>query len=194
MLERVTADFVVDSDMKGREHAAERASTQAGVLLIFALSLSLVGCGKPAADGGGERAPAPSPKPRLIEGPNGAADVTPFITRVLAEANADRAPLLVYVGASWCEPCRHFHDALARGELDRALPGVRFVAFDLDASKPALLRAGYISQLIPLFTFPNPDGSASDRHIEGSIKGPSSVGQNLLPRLRELLAATVTKP
>ncbi|HEX4351693.1 MAG TPA: thioredoxin family protein [Polyangiales bacterium] len=180
--------------MKGREHAAECASTQAGIGLLVALLLSLLGCGHPAADGGSANRPVAPPKPRLIDGPTGAADVTPFIAQALAEANAEHAPLLVYVGASWCEPCQHFHDALTRGELDRSLPGVRFVAFDLDASKPALMRAGYISKLIPLFTFPNLDGTASDRHIEGSIKGPTAVGQNLLPRLRELLASPVTKP
>ena len=55
--------------------------------------------------------------------------------------------------------------------------------------RDALQRAGYISTLIPLFAFPNPDGTASERRIEGSIKGPDAVAQNLLPRLKALLAA-----
>jgi thiol-disulfide isomerase/thioredoxin len=127
-------------------------------------------------------------RPELIRAPAGLADVTPFIAAEVARAHANTRRLLVYVGASWCEPCRRFHDALSAGELDRPLSGWRFIEFDHDADHVALERAGYTSQLIPLFTLPKPDGSASDRHIEGSIKGPAAVAQNLLPRLRELIA------
>jgi thiol-disulfide isomerase/thioredoxin len=92
------------------------------------------------------------------------------------------------VGASWCEPCRRFHDALASGQLDTELRGVRFLEFDSDQAKEALARAGYQSKLIPLFAVPRADGTASEQRIEGSIKGESAVTSNLLPRLRDMLA------
>jgi hypothetical protein len=95
----------------------------------------------------------------------------------------------VYVGATWCEPCRRFHDALRAGELDGQLSGVRFLEYDSDVDRAALSGAGYVSKLIPLFNVPKPDGTASERRIEGSIKGPTAVRDNLLPRLKALLEA-----
>ena len=94
--------------------------------------------------------------------------------------------LVVYVGASWCEPCRRFHDAAVAGQLDTVFPGVRMLAFDADRDAQALAHAGYTSNLIPLFALPNPDGTASDRRIEGSIKGEGAVGQ-IVPRLQQML-------
>jgi thiol-disulfide isomerase/thioredoxin len=164
---------------KRSQDAVQRAVRQA----VARVCLALVSAGCSAAP-----APTAPARPDLIPAPAGAADVTPFIAGEVARARASTRRVLVYVGASWCEPCRRFHDALSAGELDRPLAGWRFVEFDYDADHVALERAGYTSQLIPLFTLPKPDGSASDRHIEGSIKGPAAVAQNLLPRLRELIA------
>ena len=39
----------------------------------------------------------------------------------------------------------------------------------------------------------NPDGKASGRHIEGSTKGPAAVNDDLVPRLKELLADAKVK-
>jgi thiol:disulfide interchange protein len=149
-------------------------------LSAFALALAAISCSASQ--------PAPQPPPQLIAGPNQASDLAPAIARERAAAEAQHARLLVYVGASWCEPCRRFHDALASGQLDATLRGVRFLEFDHDQAKEALARAGYQSQLIPLFALPRADGSASEQRIEGSIKGDSAVSANLLPRLRDLLA------
>jgi thiol-disulfide isomerase/thioredoxin len=141
-----------------------------------------VACSVPAAPSGRTR-------PELIHAPVGLTDVTPFVAGEYARAAERQARLLVYVGAPWCEPCRRFHDALSAGELDRTLAGLSVVEFDYDTDHVALEKAGYVSKLIPLFTLSKSDGSASDRQIEGSIKGPSAVAQDLLPRLRALLAA-----
>jgi thiol-disulfide isomerase/thioredoxin len=126
-------------------------------------------------------------RPQLLRAPAEPQAVAPLIAAELAKARAEHATLLVYVGATWCEPCRRFHDALTAGELDTALPDLRFLEFDYDKSHDALARAGYVSQLIPLFAIPNDDGTASERRIEGSIKGPAAVAQNLVPRLLALL-------
>ena len=93
---------------------------------------------------------------------------------------------LVYVGAKWCEPCRNFHRAAAAGELDKALPDVTMIEFDLDDDKTRLEVAGYASTYIPLFALPSSDGKASGKQIEGAVKGAGSVG-DLVPRLRALL-------
>lgn len=103
----------------------------------------------------------------------------------LVRAQPTDERLVVYVGASWCEPCTRFHDAAARGELDTQLGGTRFLIFDRDRDAQALDAAGYRSSYIPLFALANPDGTRA-KAIEGGIKGDGAVGQ-LVPRLRALL-------
>jgi thiol-disulfide isomerase/thioredoxin len=128
-----------------------------------------------------------STKPELVRGPSAGKDVAAFVASELTRANSQHKRVLVYVGATWCEPCRRFHDALTAGELDKQLQQVRVIEFDADADRHALQTAGYQSKLIPLFNLPLANGRASDRKIEGSIKGPEAVEQNLIPRLHDLL-------
>ncbi len=126
--------------------------------------------------------PVAQGKPRLVPG---ALPVAPFVAeQLLADPSAHT---IVYVGASWCEPCQRFHRALQNGELDAALPGTRFIDYDYDLANAALEADGYHSQLIPLFALPTSDGKSSGRTIEGSIKGDGAV-DNIMPRLRQLLA------
>lgn len=124
---------------------------------------------------------APS-KPELVPG---ATPVAPFVAETMASASAGKT--VVYVGASWCEPCQLFHAALQSGALDAQLKGVRFIEYDLDRNKADLAEAGYVSRLIPLFAIPEPDGRCSDRKLEGSIKGETAVATNIMPRLTALL-------
>ena len=113
-------------------------------------------------------------------------DLTSIVRAELARARTDNRTLIVYVGAAWCEPCGRFHAAAARGALDTSFPTLRILGFDRDRDEARLSAAGYSSRLIPLFALPNPDGRASGRSIDGSIKGPGAV-DDLTPRLRELL-------
>jgi thiol-disulfide isomerase/thioredoxin len=113
--------------------------------------------------------------------------VAGFVAEQVAQQRELGSRVLVYVGAAWCEPCKYFHAALASGQLNAALAGVHVIEFDLDKSRDALRDAGYASKLIPLFVLPETDGRASQRRIEGSIKGPEAVSTNLLPRLAALL-------
>jgi thiol-disulfide isomerase/thioredoxin len=83
--------------------------------------------------------------------------------------------VLVYVGASWCEPCQRFHEAVVQGRLDGSLPNITFVEFDLERDRDRLAAAGYTSQYVPLFAVPAADGRATDRRVEGAIKGDGAV-------------------
>ena len=122
-----------------------------------------------------------------IKAPPG-EDAASVVKRELARAHADKKTLLVYVGATWCEPCTRFHDAAVRGELDGVFPNVRLVEFDLDVDAERLARAGYASKMIPLFAIPTENGKGSGKQIEGSIKGEGAV-TNLKNRLKPLLDA-----
>jgi thiol-disulfide isomerase/thioredoxin len=95
--------------------------------------------------------------------------------------------LLLYVGASWCEPCQRFHQAVERGELDIEFPTLTLLEFDADRDLPRLRDAGYASEFIPLFARPGDDGRASARQFSGSIKGDGAVA-NIVPKLKSLLS------
>jgi len=114
--------------------------------------------------------------------------VEPVIQEQLELASAAGERALVYVGAPWCEPCERFRAAVTRGELDDVLAGTRLLEFDADQYKDALHRAGYAYDLIPVIAIPASDGRSSGRLLSGSIKGPTAVENDLVPRLRTLLA------
>lgn len=136
------------------------------------------------------KAPAPAGPPgkvQLIEGPH-AGDLAAAVAAQAAQSARAQRALLVYVGATWCEPCRRFHDAAEKGQLDAAFPRLDLLTFDTDVDAERLELAGYRSHLIPLFAVPAADGRASGRQIEGSVKGDDAV-PNITPRLQGLLTA-----
>ena len=120
----------------------------------------------------------------LVEAP-ALADVTGYVAAQVARGDAR---VVVYVGASWCEPCQRFHAAAVAHQLDAAFAGLRLVMFDADRDGRALEAAGYRSTLIPLFALPAPDGRASGQQFEGSIKGDGAVAE-ILPHLRGLVGS-----
>ena len=127
-----------------------------------------------------------------VEGPHirfvaaGEGEVSALVERFARNARAQGRVPLVYVGATWCEPCRYFHEAAERGALDAEFPAMALLEFDQDRDGERLALAGYTSRMIPLFVVPSEDGSASERRIEGSIHGPGSPAQ-IAPRLRAIL-------
>jgi thiol-disulfide isomerase/thioredoxin len=104
----------------------------------------------------------------------------------MRKAALEQRQLIVYVGAQWCKPCIRFHKAALAGKLDRDFPTLRLLEFDLDRDAARLKAAGYQSSLVPLFTLPRADGRASERFIQGSIKGDGAVA-NIAARLKKLL-------
>jgi hypothetical protein len=136
---------------------------------------------------GASAARAGPSSPRFIPAPSELGAVEPFIQEQVELGVAAGERTLVYVGATWCEPCQRFHAAVQRGELGDVLARTRLVEFDADHHNAALHRAGYAYELIPVIALPNPDGRSSGRLLSGSIKGPTAVTDNLLPRLRALL-------
>ena len=125
-------------------------------------------------------------KPLRIAVPFDVTDGRAFVTARLQE-NAGR-PVILYVGATWCEPCKRFHDALESGALDRELEGAVFLEFDLD-QHGALLSAANLaceSKLVPLFARADPDGRCSARRTEGGVKGEAAL-PSIVPRVKKLL-------
>lgn len=113
--------------------------------------------------------------------------VAAYVQTELARAKRDGRQVLVYVGATWCEPCQRFHNAAKAGELDNDFSGLRLLEFDLDRDRDRLAVDGYRSEMIPLLALPGPDGKGNGRGMQGSIKGEGAVAQ-MRPRLQQLLA------
>ncbi len=128
--------------------------------------------------------------PSFFRYPGKSGAIEPWVQEQVEVADAAHLRVLVYVGASWCEPCRHFHEAVERGELNGTLNGLRFLEFDQDRDASALKVAGYVYQYIPVLALPDPDGRNHGHMISGSIKGPEAVKRNLVPRLQALLAGS----
>ncbi|HEY8042578.1 MAG TPA: thioredoxin family protein [Polyangiaceae bacterium] len=138
-------------------------------------------------DPGARAAPAaPAGKMRVTPAP-ATGDVQDLVRDALARATTERRRVVVYVGATWCEPCKRFHHAAEAGELDATFPDVTLLEFDLDRDNERLALAGYVSRLIPLFALPATDGRASGQQVEGGIKGDGAVAY-MAPRLKSLLA------
>lgn len=157
------------------------------LLLLFAT----IACARSEQSKQSARATSTAARPRALrphfnEAPITVSNVQPYLQEQISDAKLQHERVLVYVGASWCEPCQRFHHAVEQGELDELLPNTRFVEFDADVHTRALNEAGYSFSMIPLIAMPGPDGRASGRQLSGSIKGPDAVRRDLVPRLRAL--------
>jgi thiol-disulfide isomerase/thioredoxin len=153
------------------------------VLVVVAVGLAVMGCGTPTPSGKGGGAAG---KGVQIAAAAHEGEAAAVVAGELQKAKREGRQLLVYVGATWCEPCRRFHQAAAEHKLDADFPTLRLLEFDSDRDGERLAVAGYVSQLIPLFARPRDDGRASGRQIEGSVKGDGAVVE-IVPRLRSLL-------
>jgi thiol-disulfide isomerase/thioredoxin len=123
----------------------------------------------------------------LVPAPvSGAAEAV--VRDAVARAGADGRRVVVYAGATWCEPCQAFHHALESGEVASRFPDIDFLAFDVDRDRDRLLAAGYRWTLIPMFALPNADGRFSgEAVVQGGVRGEPSV-PSISGRLDKMLA------
>lgn len=155
-------------------------------VLALCLAVALAACeNDPPAKKEPPAPPPPSGKVEIVTAPAG-EEPTALIKREDERATHDGKTLLVYVGATWCEPCQRFHKAAEAGKLDATFPKLRLLEFDRDRDEARLEAAGCISRLIPLFARPDAEGRCSGRRMEGSIKGEGAVAE-ITPRLAALL-------
>ena len=153
---------------------------------LIGLSLSALSACEGAPVPSEHKSPPPvTGKLRTIAAPPN-EPLSTLVPREAARERSEGRTLLIYVGASWCEPCQRFHAAAASGQLDATFPKLTLLEFDRDRDEARLGDAGCLSQYIPLFSVPDASGLCSARQIEGSIKGDGAVAQ-IAPRLLEIL-------
>jgi thiol-disulfide isomerase/thioredoxin len=78
------------------------------------------------------------------------------------KAKGEGRVLVVYAGATWCEPCKRFKEEVHTGHLDDKLPRVTILAFDADRDTDRLAAAGYRFSFIPFVALPGADGHPTD--------------------------------
>jgi thiol-disulfide isomerase/thioredoxin len=177
--------------------SVNRASVPGLTLMLILGLLGGLGCSRHEDAPPSQASNAPSAKPSsggaplvLAQGVRfvkpGPGDVALIVRSESAVAEQDGRKLIVYVGATWCEPCQRFHKAAQQGELDAEFPNLNILELDADDDHERAAAAGYRSRLIPLFVRPGPDGRATARRFEGGVKGDGAVAQ-LAPRLKTLL-------
>ena len=128
----------------------------------------------------------PQGKARFITAAAEPERVDLLVTQTRQASSAEHRTLLVYAGATWCEPCRHFHEAVEAGKLDAEFGTLDFLAFDVDRDNERLAFANYNTGMIPLLAVPDEHGRGNERFMSGSIKGDGAVAE-MTPRLKALL-------
>lgn len=98
------------------------------------------------------------------------SDAISLIRTERLKAKAAGRVLVVYVSATWCEPCKRFKEELRSGRLDARLAKVTLLAFDADADIDRLGAAGYTFRFVPFVALPGADGRAADT-VEATGKG-----------------------
>jgi len=79
------------------------------------------------------------------------------------EAKAEGRTLVVFVSATWCEPCKRFKAEIASGRLDARLGKTTLLAFDADRDGDRLGAAGYTFRFVPFVALPAANGSPAER-------------------------------
>ncbi len=125
--------------------------------------------------------------PRFVAAP-ATGSLPDAVTQAMSAASAEGRLVVVYVGATWCEPCQRFHQAVEHGDLANVAPLAKttLLEFDLDRDRDRLVAGGYQSKYIPLFALPGLDGRGTGKQVEGGIKGDGAVAY-MVPRLASLL-------
>lgn len=155
-----------------------KLSRRAGSGARLLATVLLLGCQRPSRV-------AQTAGPELLDAAGGSADEV--VRRAQHEAVRDGRQLLVYISASWCEPCERFQKAIRSGQLNAYFPRLRLLKFDQDRDTERLRVAGYDGQYIPRFVIPGPDGRGTTHRIEGGTKAEDTVMTSIGPRLQRML-------
>jgi thiol-disulfide isomerase/thioredoxin len=116
-------------------------------------------------------ASATAGKLRVIK-PPADAEIASFLRTERLRAKADGRVLVVYAGAKWCDPCKHFHALLDAGKLDAKLARMTLVELDVDQDTDRLAAAGYKYRYVPYFALVRADGQP-DKQIQETGKDVS---------------------
>lgn len=111
-------------------------------------------------------------KVRLVPAPQDSDALSSIRTERL-RAKAEGRVLVVYVSATWCEPCKKLKEEIDAGRLDERLGKTTLLAFDADKDIDRLGSAGYTFKFVPYVALPGADGRAAETQ-EATGKGANA--------------------
>ena len=115
----------------------------------------------PAAAPATPAASSPHARVHMLEAAED-SDALSLVRSKRLEAKAQGRVLVVYVSATWCEPCKRLKAELESGRLDERLANVTLLAFDADRDGDRLGAAGYSYRFVPFVALPGADGHPVD--------------------------------
>lgn len=109
------------------------------------------------------------------------SDALSLIRTERLRAKAEDRALVVYVSATWCEPCKKMKQEIEAGNLDDKLGKTTLLAFDADKDLDRLGSAGYTFKFVPFVALPGADGRPAETQ-EATGKG-SNAWKELMGKL-----------
>ena len=106
------------------------------------------------------------------------SDALSLIRTERLKAKAEGRVLVVYVSATWCEPCKKLKAEIEAGRLDERYGKTNLLAFDADKDIDRLGAAGYTYKFVPYVALPGADGKPADSQ-EATSKGEDAWKQLL---------------
>lgn len=101
------------------------------------------------------------------------SDALSLIRTERLRAKAEGRVLVVYVSATWCEPCKKLKEEIDAGRLDDRYGKTTLLAFDADKDIDRLGSAGYTFKFVPYVALPGADGRPAETQ-EATGKGANA--------------------
>lgn len=107
----------------------------------------------------------------------------------VAKAQAAGKKPIVYIGATWCPPCKAIKKYKTDPQMAAAFAGTYIIELDVDDWAAAdLTGLGYKAGSIPVFIAVGPDGKATGPNINGGAWG-DNIPANMAPPLTKFFAS-----
>jgi thiol-disulfide isomerase/thioredoxin len=90
------------------------------------------------------------------------SDALSLVRTERLRAKAEGRVLVVFVSATWCEPCKKMKEEIEAGRLDDRFGETTLLAFDADKDVDRLSAAGYTFKFVPYVALPGADGRPAE--------------------------------